>query len=91
MGGSPEDRDHAAPGHLVLRRGEEGDDFREIGRRFLGPEISQVPDYVSFYFATEGRNMSPGHPGFLGARFGSMDLYMFLFGRFVVRMEPGEK
>src|SRR5262249_58686801 len=30
---------------------------------------------VSYYFATEGRYMSPGAPGFLGARYGSMDLY----------------
>src|SRR5438477_585997 len=41
----------------------------------LGHEDSRVPDNVSFYFATEGRGMAPGHPGFLGARYGSMDLY----------------
>ena len=39
-----------------------------------GRADSQVPDYVSFYTATEGRGMAPGHAGFLGARYGSMDL-----------------
>src|SRR5262249_22129440 len=42
--------------------------------REMGLAGSQVPDYVSFYTATEGRNMAPGSPGFLGARYGSMDL-----------------
>jgi uncharacterized protein (DUF1501 family) len=33
-----------------------------------------VPDYVTFYTQTEGRTMAPGDPGFLGARFGPMEL-----------------
>ena len=35
---------------------------------------SKVPDYVTFYTQTEGRGMAPGDPGFLGARFGPMEL-----------------
>jgi len=48
---------------------------REISRsgavlaRELGQTHSQVPDYVSFYSATEGRNMAPGSSGFLGERY----------------------
>jgi hypothetical protein len=60
------------------RAGEAALDYPDLGAvlsRELGQEGSTVPDYVSFYFATEGRNMAPGHPGFLGARYGSMDLY----------------
>jgi Protein of unknown function (DUF1501) len=60
------------------RPGEAGIDYPDLGAvlsRELGREDSQVPDYVSYYFATEGRNMSQGAPGFLGARYGSMDLY----------------
>src|SRR5947209_12299906 len=60
------------------RAGEAALDYPDLGAvlaKELGQEESSVPDYVSFYFATEGRNMAPGHPGFLGARYGSMDLY----------------
>src|SRR5438105_6937101 len=72
--------DHGAAAKMMMRGrpGESNINYPDLGAvlaRELGPETSQVPDYVSFYFATEGRNMAPGHPGFLGARFGSMDLY----------------
>ncbi len=72
--------DHSAAAKMMMRgrAGEASVNYPDLGAvlaRELGLETSQVPDYVSFYFATEGRNMSPGHPGFLGARFGSMDLY----------------
>ncbi|MCI0456278.1 MAG: DUF1501 domain-containing protein, partial [Gemmataceae bacterium] len=72
--------DHGGASRLMMRGrpGEAGIDYPDLGAvlaRELGREGSQVPDYVSFYFATEGRNMAPGHPGFLGARYGSMDLY----------------
>jgi hypothetical protein len=33
-----------------------------------------VPDYVTFYSATEGRNMAPGTSGFLGERYAPMGL-----------------
>jgi hypothetical protein len=72
--------DHASAARMMMRGrpGEAALDYPDLGAvlsRELGREDSPVPDYVSFYFATEGRNMAPGHPGFLGARFGSMDLY----------------
>jgi hypothetical protein len=43
--------------------------------RELGAKESQVPDYVHFYFETEGRGMAPGEPGFLGSRYAPMELY----------------
>jgi hypothetical protein len=72
--------DHGGASRLMMRGrpGESNLDYPDLGAvlaRELGRRESEVPDYVSFYFATEGRNMAPGHPGFLGARFGSMDLY----------------
>ncbi len=72
--------DHGGAARIMMRGrvGESGVDFPDLGAvlsRELGQESSQVPDYVSFYFATEGRTMAPGHAGFLGARHGSMDLY----------------
>lgn len=72
--------DHGSAAKLMMRgrMGEAAVDYPDLGAvlaRELGVPESQVPDYVSFYFATEGRNMAPGNPGFLGARFGSMNLY----------------
>jgi hypothetical protein len=72
--------DHGSGAKLMMRgrMGEPAVDYPDLGAvlaRELGLPESEVPDYVSFYFATEGRNMAPGHPGFLGARFGSMNLY----------------
>jgi len=72
--------DHGSGARLMMRGriGEAAVDYPDLGAvlaREFGLPDSQVPDYVSFYFATEGRNMAPGNPGFLGARFGSMDLY----------------
>jgi hypothetical protein len=71
--------DHGGASRMMMRGrpGESNLDYPDLGAvlaRELGQPDSRVPDYVSFYFATEGRNMAPGHPGFLGARFGSMDL-----------------
>lgn len=72
--------DHGGGARLMMRGrvGEANLDYPDLGAvlaRECGQADSQVPDYVSFYFATEGRNMAPGHPGFLGARYGSMNLY----------------
>jgi hypothetical protein len=72
--------DHGGASRMMMRgrAGEAALDYPDLGAvlaRELGRADSQVPDYVSFYFATEGRGMAPGHPGFLGARFGSMDLH----------------
>jgi hypothetical protein len=72
--------DHGGGARMMMRgrAGEAALDYPDLGAvlsRELGQENSPVPDYVSFYFATEGRGSAPGHPGFLGARYGSMDLY----------------
>lgn len=71
--------DHGSAAKIMMRgrMGEPTVDYPDLGAvlaREMGLENSQVPDYVSFYTATEGRSMAPGHAGFLGARFGSMDL-----------------
>src|SRR5438094_4443215 len=71
--------DHGSAAKIMMRgrMSEAGIDYPDLGAvmaREMGLEGSQVPDYVSFYTATEGRNMAPGHSGFLGARYGSMDL-----------------
>ncbi len=71
--------DHASGARIMMRgrANEAGLAYPDLGAvlaRECGRPDSQVPDYVSFYFATEGRNMAPGNPGFLGARYGSMDL-----------------
>ena len=72
--------DHGGASKMMMRGrpGESNLDYPDLGAvlsRELGREDNPVPDYVSFYFATEGRNAAPGHPGFLGARFGPMNLY----------------
>ena len=71
--------DHGSAAKIMMRgrMGEPSVDYPDLGAvlaREFGQQGSQVPDYVSFYTATEGRNMAPGHAGFLGARYGSMDL-----------------
>src|SRR6202140_235144 len=71
--------DHGSAAKIMMRgrMGGPSVDYPDLGAvmaREMGLEGSQVPDYVSFYTATEGRNMAPGHAGFLGARYGSMDL-----------------
>jgi hypothetical protein len=71
--------DHGSAAKIMMRgrMGEPSVDYPDLGAvmaREMGQEGSQVPDYVSFYTATEGRGMAPGHAGFLGARYGSMDL-----------------
>jgi uncharacterized protein (DUF1501 family) len=40
----------------------------------LGQADSSVPDFVTFYTATEGRGNAVGRPGFLGARYAPMFL-----------------
>lgn len=59
------------------RRDEPTVKFPDIGAMLakeLGRPESQVPDYVNFYTATEGRGSAVGTAGFLGSRF----LPMFL-------------
>jgi hypothetical protein len=72
--------DHGGGSRLMSRgrANEAGLAYPDLGAvlaRELGQPGSPVPDYVNFYSATEGRgNVTPGSPGFLGARYGSMDL-----------------
>lgn len=71
--------DHGGGARLMMRgrRGEANIDYPDLGAvlaRELGNEGSPVPDYVAYYTATEGRNNVIGDPGFLGARYGSMEL-----------------
>jgi len=49
-------------------------DMGAILAKELGRTASKVPDYVSFYTATEGRDMTKLTPTFLGARYGAMKL-----------------
>jgi hypothetical protein len=72
--------DHGGGAKLMMRgrRDEPSLKYPDLGAvlaRELGQAESQVPDYVSFYFATEGRSMAPGESGFLGARYAPMELY----------------
>lgn len=72
--------DHGGGARMMMRgrRGESNLDYPDLGAvlaRELGRDDTPVPDYVTYYTATEGRgNVTPGHSGFLGARYGSMDL-----------------
>lgn len=71
--------DHASAARLIMRGRMEDPSLRypDLGAmlaRELGRANSAVPDYVSFYSATEGRDMAPGTAGFLGSRYGPMEL-----------------
>lgn len=72
--------DHGSAAQTMMRgrRDEPSLKYPDLGAvlaRELGQAESQVPDYVSFYFATEGRGMAPGAAGFLGSRYAPMELY----------------
>ena len=59
------DHGSAAQHHDARPHGRADVDYPDLGAvlaRELGLEDSQVPDYVSFYIATEGRSMAPGQP-----------------------------
>ncbi len=71
--------DHGGASQLMMRgrRDEAGLKYPDLGAvlaRELGQRQSQVPDYVSFYSATEGRYTPLGSAGFLGERFAPMEL-----------------
>ena len=71
--------DHSSAAITMMRgrRNEANLRYPDLGAvlaREMGRADSKVPDYVTFYTQTEGRGMAPGDPGFLGARFGPMDL-----------------
>jgi hypothetical protein len=71
--------DHGGGARLMMhgRRDDASVRYPDLGAvlaRELGQIRSQVPDYVSFYSATEGRMMAPGSGGFLGQRYEPMYL-----------------
>jgi hypothetical protein len=71
--------DHGGGARLMMhgRRDDASVRYPDMGAvlaRELGQIESKVPDYVSFYSATEGRMMAPGSGGFLGQRYEPMYL-----------------
>src|SRR5260221_4838044 len=71
--------DHGGGAKLMMRgRKDEANikypDLGAVLAKELGRADSKVPDYVSFYSATEGRSMAPGSAGLLGSRYGAMEL-----------------
>jgi uncharacterized protein (DUF1501 family) len=71
--------DHGGASRLMHlgRRDEPNVKYPDLGAmlaRELGRAESQVPDYVSFYTATEGRGSAVSQSGFLGARYNAMFL-----------------
>ena len=71
--------DHGSAARLMHlgRRDEPSVKYPDLGAvvaRELGRAESQVPDYVSFYTATEGRGNAISQAGFLGARYNAMFL-----------------
>lgn len=71
--------DHGSAAKIMMRgrRDEAGVKYPDLGAvlaREMGRADSKVPDYVTFYTQTEGRGMAPGDAGFLGARYGPMEL-----------------
>ncbi len=72
--------DHGSGAKMMMRgRPDEANlkypDLGAVLAKELGQVDSKVPDYVSFYFSTEGRDFAPGAAGFLGARYAPMELY----------------
>ena len=70
--------DHGGGAQLMMRgrRDEAGLKYPDLGAvlaRELGQAHSQVPDYVSFYTSTEGRDFGGGSAGFLGSRYSPME------------------
>ena len=71
--------DHGGGARLMMRGRMDDPSLRypDLGAvlaRELGEAHSAVPDYVSFYSATEGRDFAPGAAGFLGSRYAPMEL-----------------
>jgi hypothetical protein len=70
--------DHGQAADLMQRGRREAEvaypDIGAILAKELGKPDSAVPDYVSFYLATEGRGSGRPYPGFLGPRYAAMSL-----------------
>src|SRR5262245_10420496 len=85
--------DHASGARLMMRgrRDEPALQYPDLGAvlaRELGAADSKVPDYVAFYFATEGQRMAPGSAGFLGARYAPMEMYLSMMPENIKKL-PG--
>jgi hypothetical protein len=84
--------DHGQGARLMMqgRRDDPSVRYPDLGAvlaRELGQAHSRVPDYVTFYSATEGRNMAPGTSGFLGERFAPMALTTSMTPENLCRLE----
>src|SRR5207248_1609918 len=84
--------DHGAAARIMMRgrRDEPSLPYPDLGAvlaRELGRADSKVPDYVSFYSATEGRGFAPGASGFLGARYAPMELTKGMIPENIRRLE----
>jgi len=71
--------DHGSGAKIMMRgRSDEANlkypDLGSVLAREMGRADSQVPDYVTFYTQTEGRDFAPGSSGFLGSRYAPMEL-----------------
>jgi len=82
--------DHGSGAQIMMRgrRDEANLKYPDLGAvlaRELGRADSQVPDYVAFYTATEGRGAAPGSAGFLGSRYAPMELYKSMMPENIVR------
>jgi len=74
------DGGHGGGAQLMMRgrKDEPNLKYPDLGAvlaKELGRMDSQVPDYVNFYTSTEGRGSAKVSPGFLGARFGAINLH----------------
>src|SRR6478735_1060965 len=84
--------DHGSGAKIMMRgrRDEANLRYPDLGAviaREMGRVESKVPDYVTFYTQTEGRGMAPGDSGFLGARFGPMELTTNNTPEFIRRLD----
>ena len=71
--------DHGAAARLMMKGRMDDPSLRHpdmgaVIAKELGRGQSPVPDYVSFYAPTEGRDFAPGASGFLGSRFSPIEL-----------------
>jgi uncharacterized protein (DUF1501 family) len=84
--------DHGSAAQIMMRgrKDEAALKYPDLGAvlaRELGQADSKVPDYVSFYFATEGQSMAPGSSGFLGARYAPMEMYKSMMPENIAKLQ----
>ncbi len=84
--------DHVSASKTMMRgrRDEASLKYPDLGAvlaRELGRADSKVPDYVTFYTQTEGRNFALGDPGFLGSRYAPMELTTSMMPENIKRLD----